>query len=135
MALPEQFRRCLMDLDVRAARACWAQLAPHLHQPENDDEALLTMHLTRVASDVFPDDRRQYSREWLAERETGRTAYAVGIAVGFAGEMSPRKYERMINVRGEMEHAVLGALQSGVDLSKDAAEVTERITAARQRSI
>lgn len=65
-----EFRRCLMELDVRGARKLWAHVAPHL-ATNSDKEALFTLHLARTGANSIPVKLRVYSDRWLRERGVG----------------------------------------------------------------
>ncbi len=116
-------------------RRLWQHVSPHLPQPATDDEALHTMHLARVGMKNLPQKLRTYSETWLKERETGRVIHAVGIAVGMQADWrNSRRAERFLNVRGEMEHAVVIAVNDGVDLATESVEVKKRIMTAREKA-
>lgn len=130
-----EFLRCLVEIDVRGIRRLWHHVSPGLPQPANDADALLAIHLARIQlGEALPAKAMAYSKQWLAERETGRTAYAVGIAVGIHGPKEPRVADRLLNIRGEMEHAVTSAVQEGVDLAVEATEVKRRMMVAREKA-
>jgi len=74
------FRRCLAALDIAGIRKLWRDAAPHLPQPQSDDEVLETMHRARAKMTTIPAAARAYSERWLAERERMRIAEAVGYA-------------------------------------------------------
>lgn len=127
-----EFRRCLLELDVPGVLRLWQHVAPHLPQPATHDEALVTLHTARLAMTTLADTARQYSKAWLAERQTSTIVRAVGIAVGFADEADPAQRSRAGEIRQVMEGAVLDALAAGVDLETEAAEVSRRMQAARR---
>lgn len=131
----QEFLRCLTTLDIPGVRKLWHHVAPHLHQPQTDEEALHTLHLARSRMEKqLPASLVTYSKNWLQERQTGRIAHAVGIAVGFHGEPDKRKINRALNTRGEMEHAVAVAIQDGVDLEFESDEVKRRMMVAREKA-
>lgn len=66
-----EFRRCLVDLDVKGIVALWRCVSPHLPQPANDDEALICLHMARTGAESVPVRARQYSDRWLRERGIG----------------------------------------------------------------
>lgn len=92
-----EFRAILIDLDVWAARLAWSDIAPHLPQPASNEEALITLHMARTATQTIPPRLRYYSHRWLvdhgypsqlpdrkrapAERMYPRKVDAVGVAV------------------------------------------------------
>ncbi len=131
-----EFRRCLEMIDVKGVRRLWRHVSPHLPQPKDDDDALYTIHLARVAmKDAIAPALRQYSEAWLNERKVGRVAHAVGIAVGMKADWEdPRLAEQFLNVRGEMEHAVTTAIADGVELETESVEVKARMMLARERA-
>lgn len=67
----EEFRRCLTELDVVGVRRIWAEVAPHLPQPANENETLFTLHMARTEAQSIPLNLRQYSHRWLRERGFG----------------------------------------------------------------
>lgn len=71
LAHAAEFRRCLIELDVRGIMRLWAHVSPHLHQPANEREALYTLHLARSNAQSLPLKARQYSHKWLLERGFG----------------------------------------------------------------
>lgn len=75
------FRRCLDDLDTATARKLWAETHPHLAQPQDDYEMLVTLHNARTQSASVPADKRLYSHRWLTER---------GLASSLPEDMKPR---------------------------------------------
>lgn len=125
-----EFRRCLVELDVAGIRRLWRATAPHLPQPADDGEALETLHRARAASRTLPARLVDYSRDWLAERETRRVAHAVGIAVA----APPHRAERAEAARQAMEGAVIDAMRAGVDLATEPAEIRRRMMRARARA-
>lgn len=58
----------MRDLDVVAARRLWQHVAPHLHQPANDHEALIMLHHARTRSNVVRLRDRVYSERWLVDQ-------------------------------------------------------------------
>lgn len=126
----EEFRRCLILLDVPGIRRLWAHVAPGLPQPATDQDALHSMHLARVAMKTLPAALKDYSEAWLRERGTGRVAHAVGISVK---SISGRE-DRAADVREAMSDAVLLAIKDGVDLAAEPGEVKRRMMSARARA-
>lgn len=91
----DEFRRCLIELDIKGMRAIWSHVAPHL-PAGTDEQVLATMHRARTESVTMPLNLRQYSHEWLTERgipsglpEKGRPVIveAVGISVNFSSDV------------------------------------------------
>lgn len=60
-------RRCLLDLDIAGIKAAWAQHSPHLPQPKNDAEALVSLHHARTQAQSIPLRARAYSHRWLLD--------------------------------------------------------------------
>lgn len=125
-----EFRRCLVELDVAGIRKLHAHVCPHLPPPKNDDEALYTLHLARVECTNLPAKLRAYSRAWLDERvRRPPIANAVGVAI----KAPVYRMRRALDMRTDMLHAVDVAYRDGVDLAKEAPEVTRRMNLARQK--
>lgn len=124
-----EFRRCLVQLDVTGIRKLHAHVSPHLPQPQNDDDALHTLHLARTKCGTLPANLRRYSQDWLDERERQKVANAVGVAI----KAPPHRMQRALDMRGDMLNAVDVAYRDGVDLAKDAKEVTRRMNVARDK--
>lgn len=90
----EEFRRCLIQMDVAGMMRLWAHVAPHL-AAQSPQDALIAMHMARCEMKHISHSLRAYSQEWLLERGyrkidgrwvSGPTpdemiASAVGIAV------------------------------------------------------
>ena len=125
----DEFSRCLLELDVTAARLLWAEVFPGWQQPATDHEMLALLHLARLESKRVPKYLKQYSKRWLKERETGRVVMAVGISI----KASPHRQRQGIAMREAMEDAVLSSVKAGIDLDAGAAEVRRRIMAARDK--
>jgi hypothetical protein len=64
----EHFRAALETLDVALVRKMWAHVMPHLPQPENDDDAMTSIHMARTAIPMIRFRDRAYSHSWLLER-------------------------------------------------------------------
>lgn len=117
-----EFRRCLEYLDVEGMRRLWRHVSPHLPQPKDDAEALVTIHHARTQTESIPLKLRAYSHRWLldngfpsglpdalkpsAERIYPRVSESVGISVNFR---SPILAPITHLVRGSMEDAVMDA--------------------------
>lgn len=129
------FRRCLLELDVVGVRRLWRQVAPQMPQPENDAEALHALHIARTTAESVPERQKEYSRQWLAEREHKIVVHAVGIAIGMHGPTEPWKRDSNDEMIGEVSLAVDNAYKSGIDLDKDAKEVSLRMRQAREKLI
>jgi hypothetical protein len=121
-----EFRRCLIELDVKGIRRLWQHVSPHLPQPKSDDEALHTLHLARTKVPNLPSHLREYSAAWLKERE-GKVAWGVGVSV-----IAPaRRAQRALEVREAMNEAVRDSIKAGVCLETEADEVRNRMAKAR----
>jgi hypothetical protein len=64
----DAFRRCLIELDVVGICDLWFHAAPHLPQPKNNEEALISLHYARTQAGSIPVRLRCYSHSWLCER-------------------------------------------------------------------
>lgn len=120
------FRALLEAGDVDALRGAWAQVAPHLPQPESHEQAEIVMHHARTASESMTFKARAYSHYWLgeralpsglpdalkpkAERLYPRIAEAVGIAVKAS---NPYFKDAAAEVRQAMTDAVEDAYADG----------------------
>jgi hypothetical protein len=125
-----EFRRCLVEIDAPAARRLWRDIAPKMPQPASDDEALHTIHLTRLQLPGLDQRAVAYSRAWLAERNKPRLAHAVGIAVS----APPERRQRALEVREAMSGAVMDAIKDGVDIATETAEIRRRMAEAKARA-
>lgn len=135
MSYAAEFRRCMIELDVTAARALWGQVLRHLPAPKSDADMLAKLHIARTASDVVPDGLRQYSHRYcldsglpsqLPDDLRPRIADVVGISV-------TSKYPVVVEaVRGAMEHSVLETYGDG---HREPEIVKPRMMAARQREL
>jgi len=125
------FRGCLEMLDVRGVRRLWAQTAPHLPQPRDDDEALHTLHEARVRSQSIPASRRAYSAAWLAERDLQAAEPQIVSAVGAASNATDPGLKRA--VEGAMTRAAEAMIAAGYDPDRDAAEIRRAMLDARAK--
>lgn len=130
MRYNSEFRRCLIDLDVVAARRLWALVHPGWDQPSSDYEMLVLLHLARMRAWSIPWRLREYSKRWLAERTTGGVAAAVGVATK---SLDPKMKHRALAVREAMEDAVMRSYRAGFDLDLEAREVQRRMLEARRK--
>jgi hypothetical protein len=121
--------RCLVEVDARGIRKVWNHMAPGMPQPKDDEEALIGIHLARLKLPTMTERQRNYSRRFLAEREAGRRALAVGISVN----APTHRRTQALSIRHEMSEAVLLSVRDGLDLDVDAKEVSRRMTIARGR--
>jgi hypothetical protein len=124
-----EFKRCLVELDVDGIRRLWNHVSPHLPQPKNEDEALHTMHLARTKMKGLHPRLLKYSKEWLAERARSTIVTGVGIAV----KAPEWRRAHALELRHELENVVTSAHREGVDLDKDAAEVSKRMLKAHRK--
>jgi hypothetical protein len=89
----DEFRRCLLELDVPGIRQIWRHVAPHLpHQ--SDDQILATLHAARTQANSIPHHLRFYSHQWLSERD---------LPSGLPDELRPlaqRMYPRTVSAVG-----------------------------------
>jgi hypothetical protein len=123
-------RHYLLALDVAGMRRLHAHIWPHYPQPKNDDDALFSMHVARVQMRNIPESARQYSAQWLMERQ-GLQAKAVGVAIK---ALSPRSAERAKNSAAAMIDAVNESIKAGIDIDTEAAEVRRRMQIARRKA-
>lgn len=134
-----EFRQLLEDGDVDRLWQMWGRVAPHLPQPENRDQAEITMHMARTAAESIPERHRLYSHRWLTERMLPSQLPAamvpptivetVGISVNFRSRfMKPAADE----VRGAMEHAVQDCYANG---DRDVLTVRKQMDEAKDRTL
>lgn len=141
----DQFRRCLETLDVEGIRRLWASTSPHLDQPKNDHDALVTLHHARTQAKSIAFKLRAYSHRWLTDN---------GLPSGLPDELKPkaeRIYPKIVQgvgisvnaksalmkpitglIRAAMENAVSEAFADG---KTDSTFVSARIMEARQSTI
>lgn len=140
-----EFRRCMEELDIQAARRLWKHVSPHLAQPTSDTSMLACLHLARTQSESIRSELRAYSHRWLldngypsqlpdrlkpyAERLYPVIADAVGISVN-----SNNKLMKPIipQVRGAMENVVLDCYADG---QKDPSIIKARMNEAKQSTV
>lgn len=141
----DEFRNYLIKLDVAGIRGLWAKIAPHLHQPKDDAEALATLHVARTGAESIPHRHRFYSHQWCtergfpsklpdalkpqAERMYPRAVGAVGISVNFP----PLLKTVGLAVRGAMSDAVEEVYADG--RGDDIPLVRKRMAEARVREL
>src|SRR5882724_6378311 len=117
-----EFRRCLEECDISAVRKLWWHLAPDLHKPASDHEALATIHRARTEAVWMHLRLRAYSHRWLldhgypsalpdelkpkAERLYPQIVEAVGISVN---TVSSRLKPLAVIIRQNMADAVMEA--------------------------
>lgn len=126
----EELNRCLREVDLEGVRRLWKHIAPHLPQPESDDECLVAVHMARVRMKSIHPHLQEYSKRWLKERENRKVVSAVGVIVGTT---SPRNKARAEDLRGELGHTVMVAYNDGVDLDVEAPEVKRRMRVVMKR--
>jgi hypothetical protein len=61
-----EFRRCLVELDVKGIMSLWRHVAPNLAE-QSPGEALVSMHIARCEMKSLPKRLRDYSVSWLAD--------------------------------------------------------------------
>ena len=130
-----EFRRCLVHLDVPGARKLWAHVHPGWDQPANDYEMLVLLHLARVRAKSVHPILRQYSKEWLRERETGGYAKSVGVAVANAHSPTGWLRRKARGIRDAMGYSVQQSIKAGIDIDDEAFEVRRRMLQARTKEI
>ena len=137
-----ELRRYLEACDVTGVRRLWAHEFPHLPQPQDDEEALVVLHMARTAAASIPLKLRAYSHRWLldhdfpsqlpdelkpaAERMYPKVVTAVGISVNASSELLEPAMEA---VRKAMQDAVLEAYADGKQ--DDIAHLRKRMKEAR----
>jgi hypothetical protein len=140
------FKRCLAELDARGAMAIWKEVAPHLPQPQTEEQALIILHNARTQSRSMSLRERAYSHRWLldhgypsglpdnlkprAERIYPRIANSVGI--GGLGVSSVTKPIRK-HIFDSMSDAVLEAYADGHENQPDI--VKGRMMEMRQKTV
>lgn len=145
MSKQDDFRQALEAGDVRRLRRMWSSFMPHLPQPENAEQAEITMHHARTVAVSISFRARAYSHRWLAERSLPSglpdnlrpkaerlypvIAEGVGISVN---TRNPYLKPAMVEVRQAMEAAVEEAYADG---RRDPAFVTSRMNLARERTM
>lgn len=90
MTASDDFRRCLEEGDVKAARRLWKILQPNLPQPESDFEVEATLHHARTQASSVRFRLRAWSHRWLVDH---------GLPSGLPDEMKPvadRLYPRIV---------------------------------------
>jgi hypothetical protein len=120
------FHRCLINLDVIGICDLWNHVAPDLPQPQNEEEAIIALHLARTQAESIPAGLRRYSHAWLTERNLPsqlpdelkpkpeqvqpRRVEAVGIAVR---ALSTGNEERARVIEKAMSNAVAECYATG----------------------
>lgn len=61
-----EFRRCLLQMDVKGMMKLWAHVAPHIAN-QSPKDALISMHMARCEMKQINRCLRDYSRDWLME--------------------------------------------------------------------
>src|SRR5262245_14354617 len=139
-------RECLESGDVALMRKLWKHIAPHLPQPRNDEEALITLHMARTGSNTVETKKRMYSHCWLkersypsqlpdsmrasAERMYPITVKAVGTSINAS---SPLFREVLVPVKSAVKDAILEIHADGkID---DSPLVKKRIIEAKETTV
>lgn len=108
-------------------RMLWWEIAPHLPQPRNDEEAWASLHYARTISDFVPNKMRLYSHRWLIghgypsglpdhmKPKAERVHPSIIEAVGIASLSAPGGIKHMFNhaIEKVMSDAVLEAYADG----------------------
>lgn len=141
----QHFCRLLESGDVRALRSAWAQVAPHLPQPKNDEEAEFAMHRARTEASSVGFRFRAYSHAWLVERslpsglpdelkpKAQRLYPVIAKAVGVSVKASS---EWLKPAAAQIERAMADAVEDAyAEGRQDDAFVKARILEARERTI
>lgn len=112
------FRRCLLQMDVKGMMMHWAHVAPHLSN-QSPREVLISMHIARCEMKQINRCLQDYSRAWLFERGYRKidgkwlsgpppdevVASAVGIAVKSNYEVVRRRIHDAMTDALENERA------------------------------
>ena len=138
-----EFRRCLIDLDVAAVRKIWPVIAPNRSQISSDQDALTVLHYARTQAESVPFELRAYSHKWLCERSLPsglpdelrpsadrlypRTVEAVGVSVKSLSEAGK---PLAAAIQLAMSEAVAEAYADG---RRDAPFIKARMDEARER--
>jgi hypothetical protein len=139
-------RECLESGDIALMRKLWKHIAPHLPQPRNDEEALITLHMARTASTTVDTKKRMYSHCWLKERSypsqlpdpmraSAERMYPIVVkAVGTSINASSALFrEVLVPVRAAVREAILEIHADGkID---DSTLVKRRILEAKQATV
>jgi hypothetical protein len=141
-----ELRRYLEAGDVTGVRRLWQHEFPHLPQPQDDEEALVVLHMARTAAATIPLNLRAYSYRWLldhgfpsqlpdelkpaAERMYPKVVTAVGISVNATSELLR---PAMAEIHKAMEDAVLEAYGDGKE--GDVQHIRNRMKEARERAV
>lgn len=124
-----EFRRCLIELDVSAVMALWPTVHPGQQRPKTTDDALMVLHYARTQTKSIPFDLRAYSHRWLCER---------AIPSGLPDELRPkaeRLYPRMVEAVGISVKAMTEAsIPIAKAMERAMAEAVEDAYANGQRS-
>lgn len=139
------FRNALERADVTYLRAYWATHAPHLPQPETDEQAEIIMHRARTEAASLSLKSRAWSHRWLAERSLPSglpdalrpraermypiIAEAVGISVATRSTIFQPAADE---IRRSMEDAVEECWADG---RRETPFVRQRMGEARDRTI
>jgi len=120
-----EFRRCLIEGDVRGIMAIHRHVNPHLPEMSPAD-ALVSLHMARMESAFIPEQAKRWSRAWLLDngytRKDGkwqRTSFkefrVFAEAIGISSS-TPGGHKTPFNFRVQtaMEDAALNSLAKGV---------------------
>ena len=138
----EHFRRALIDCDVALVRRMWIHIAPHLPQPNSDEQALAEIHAARTGASSIGFNHRAYSHSWLIERglpsmlpddlkpKAERMYPRVVDAVGIGVKAAPEKHDMGKALMRAMSDAVADCYANG---DRDPALVKARMMESRRK--
>ena len=115
-----EFRRCLVEVDVKGIMKLWRHVAPHLAN-QTPEEALTALHMARCEAKSIHNKLKLYSVAWLAERGYqkvdgnwihGPKMPAVASAVGIASRSQDPAFAKKITTA--MQDALLNGLAKGI---------------------
>ena len=125
--LNEEFRECMIELDIYLARKLWNHTFPHLVQPTTDQQMLVMLHHARTQTQSISLRLRAYSHRWLcdngypsglpdelkpkAEQIFPKVVEAVGISVNVR---SPEMQPVADAMHGAMVESVMNSFEDGV---------------------
>ncbi len=117
----DEYRRCLIEADVRGIMRVWEHTAPHLARMAPSD-AFLALHIARVEAQTIPKPLQDYSLKLLEERGIERhdgkwskglpVKQVIAETVGIASISQDRALSKKI-VRA-MTDALLNGLEKGI---------------------
>ena len=136
-----EFRRCLLECDVRGLIAVHQHIAPY-DTPLSPRDATISMHMARADVPDFPRKVRQYSAAWLKDhgyvKEDGQwrrsdaleqQVFAEGVGIS-SSTISGHKYKLHHDIERGMSDVLLNAIAKGIH---DAPHHTEIMQKERMR--